>query len=42
MAGLMNLKSARDVARKRNMTVKRLFGMKDEAPAQESPSTGTE
>lgn len=42
MAGLKNLKSARDVARKRNMTVKRLFGMKDEAPAQESPSTGTE
>lgn len=44
MVGLKSLKSAKDVARKRNMSVKRLFGLKDEAPAPrpESPATGTE
>ncbi|MBN2071524.1 MAG: 30S ribosomal protein S5 [Candidatus Krumholzibacteriota bacterium] len=46
MVGLRNLKSARDVARKRGISIKSLFALKEEkkaaSPAGDSEKTGTE
>jgi len=43
MRGLRSLQSARDVARRRDISVKRLFGMKEEIDrVEEEPGEGTE
>ena len=41
MAGLRSLRSAKDVANKRNISVKKLFGLKEAAPVQESNENET-